>query len=116
MAITNTRGKISSACPADTDEVQLYSVPAGTEIDAVLRISNIDSVPSSYSIYHCSANHGDNASIVTDTIAPDVDIDPKGSTPHEYSIHAGPTETIRVKSGSANNIIFHLSGNKKMVA
>jgi len=116
MAITNTRGFISGACPDDTNEVQLYSVPVATEIDAVLRISNIDSTSSSYSVYHCPAGQGNNAASVIHTVAPDVAIDPVGSPPHEYSIHAGPTETIRIKSGAASKLIFHLSGNKKMVS
>jgi len=115
MAITNTRGKIASACPANTIEVELYSVPSGMEIDALLRINNLDSYTSAYSVWHCSAGHGNVNANNVDIVAPDVIIDPKGGVPHEISIHAGPTETIRIKSGAANLLTFHLSGNKKVV-
>jgi len=115
MAITNTRGFIASLCPDSTDEVQLFSVLAGMEIDAVLRINNLDYIPSSYSVWHCSAGHGDNPADNTDILISDTFIDPKGTIPHEISIHAGPTETIRIKSGTADMLTFHLSGNKKMV-
>lgn len=116
MAITNTRGKISNLCPANIYEVQLYLVPVVTEIDSLLRISNLDTLPSTYSVWHCSAGHGDVAATDLDVLASTVIIDPVGSPPHEISIHAGPTETIRVKSGTASKITFHLSGNKKVVA
>jgi len=116
MAITNTRKKIASLCPDSLNEVQLYAVPSDCEIDAVLRINNITNDLSTYSIYHCSAGQGDNPANISDIIAKDVYIDGLGNPPHEYSIHAGPTETIRVKSGTVSGLIFHLSGNVKKVS
>jgi len=116
MAITNTRGNIASACPEDLLEVQLYSIPAGVEIDGVLRINNLDVAPSTYSVWHCPAGQGDVDAVDLDILAPDVIIDPVGGIPHEIGIYAGPTETIRIKSGTASKLTFHLSGNKKVVA
>ena len=116
MAITNTRGIIATAFPSDTNEVQLYSVPAGTSIDGVLRISNQNTAQSSYYIAQCPAGHGDNPAANTDWIATGVYIGAIGNAPHEYSIHAGPTETIRIKAGTASVLTFHFSGNKEVVS
>jgi hypothetical protein len=114
MSVTNTRGVIATLFPASTSEAQLYAVPAGTVLDGVLRISNQDAEESSYRIAHCPAAHGDNAATNTDWVAYDVAIAAVGGAPHEYSIHAKATETIRVKAGTASKITFHLSGNKEV--
>jgi hypothetical protein len=114
MSVTNTRGVIATLFPTTTDEAQLYVVPASTLIDGVLRVSNQNSSASSYRIAHCPAAHGDTAAANTDWIAYDVAIAAVGGAPHEYSIHAKATETIRIKAGAASKLTFHLSGNKEV--
>ena len=114
MPITNVRGRIASAFPSGTTEVELYSVGAGEVIDGLLRITNRDSSASSYRVAHCHAGHGDNAADDADYIAYDVAIAAVGGVPHEYSIHAKATETIRIKAGTASKLSFHLSGNKEV--
>jgi len=114
MSITNTRGVIASAFPANTNEAQMYVVPAGTNIDGVLRVNNQDTSAAKYWIAHCPAGHGDVAANNTDWIAAGVSIAAAGAAPHEYSIHAKATETIRIKAETSSKITFHLSGNKEV--
>jgi len=114
MAITYTRGKLASSRPANTDEAQLYVVPASTEIDAVLRICNQDSSTRNYRVAHCTAAHGDAAADGDDFIAYDTDIE--ANTTHEISIHANATETVRIKASVADKISFVLEGNKKVTS
>ena len=114
MAITNTRQKLASVRPANTNEAQLYAVPASTEIDGVLRICNQDSSSRTYRIAHTTAGHGDMAADGDDWIAYDTTIN--ANSTHEYSIHALATETIRVQASVADKVSFHLSGNKKVVS
>lgn len=109
------RSKFESLCPSNTTETHLYSVPESTEVDAVLRICNKDTLSSKFSVAHCDAGHGSNtAATVTDWIYYDKSIMP--NTTIELSIHAGPLETIRIKSGTASMVVFHLSGNKKVAS
>lgn len=114
MALTNTRCKIASLCPSSTNEAQFYAVPASTEIDGVLRITNIGSESASYRIAHTTAGHGDNAADADDWVVYNKIIVPTDT--HEISIHANATETIRVKASVANIVVFHLSGNKKVTS
>ncbi len=114
MAITNTRKKLISLLPANTNEQQLYEVPASSQIDAVLRICNQDTVLRNYSIAHTDVGHGDTAASADDFIAYLHPIDANDT--HEYSIHASATETIRIKADIASKISFHLSGNLKVLS
>lgn len=111
---TNTRSKKASVKPANTTEVQLYAVPANNQLDGVLRICNQTATTYTYRVAHTTAGHGDVAADSDDWLAYDTEI-PANFT-HEISIHAGATETIRVRSGNADSISFHLSGNSKVVA
>ena len=115
MTITNTRQKLASLRPADTDEAQLYPVPAATEIDAVLRVCNQDTVPRSCRVAHTTAGHGDVAADGDDWLIYDYSIG-AGDPPIEISIHANATETIRVKASVADKLSFHLSGNAKVTS
>jgi hypothetical protein len=112
MAITNTRKKLVSLRPADTNEAQLYVVPAGSEIDAVLRVCNQDTSSRTCRVAHCDAAHGDNAAEGKDWLVYDWII-PVNET-RELSIHAYATEPIRIKASTANVLSFHLSGNLKV--
>jgi len=112
LTITNTRQKLASLCPSTTTQVQLYVVPASTEIDGLLRVVNLSTSERTYSVAHCDAGHGDTDANNSDFMPYNCVI--AANTMHEISIHAGPTETIRVTSGSGSNVSFHLSGNKKV--
>ncbi|MCP4488989.1 MAG: hypothetical protein GY820_17005 [Gammaproteobacteria bacterium] len=114
MAITSTRQKLASSRPANTSEAELYLVPAATEIDAVLRICNQDSVQRTYEVAHTTAGHGDVAADGDDWLAYDKVI--PGNDTHEISIHANATETIRIQASVADLLSFHLSGNKKVTS
>jgi len=114
MTITNTRCKLASSRPSDTNEAQLYVVPASTEIDAVLRICNQDTSTRTYRLAHTTAAHGDVAADGDDWLAYDRNIQPGDI--HEYSIHANATETIRIKASIADKLSFGLSGNKKVTS
>lgn len=106
------RSRLAVLCPADTTEAQLYAVQTSTEVDAVLRICNKNTLSSTFSVAHCGTGHGDSAANDPDWIYYDKSIMP--NTTIELSIHAGPLETIRVKSGTASMVNFHLSGNTKV--
>ena len=114
MAITSTRQKIASVRPADTNEAQLYVIGAGAQMDALLRITNSDTSERTYRVAHCTAAHGDTAADTDDFIAYDQPI--SANTTHEITIHANATETVRIKASVADKIIFHLSGNLKVVS
>lgn len=114
MAITNTFGKLVSLRPANTDEAQLYAVPAATEINAVLRICNQDTQQRTCRVAHTTAGHGASAADGDDWLYYDKPI-PANDT-IEISIHANATETIRVKASTADKLSFHLSGQKKVTS
>ena len=110
--VLNTRGRIASLCPSDTNEIQLYVVPALTEIDGVLRVCNKNGVTCTFSVAHCTAGHGNVSAGDSDWLFYRYSL--VGNTTIEISIHAGPTETVRVASGTGSYINFHLSGNTKL--
>lgn len=112
--VTNTRGLIATLLPANTNEAQLYVVPSGTEIDGLLRICNQDTLESTFSVAHCAAGHGDIAANTREFLFYGAQLLP--NTTAEVSIHAKESETIRIKSGTANKISFHLSGNVKVTS
>ncbi len=112
--ITNTFCKLASLRPTNTDEAQLYAVPAATEINAVLRICNQDTQQRTCRVAHCTAAHGDVAAdgddfLYYDKVIPANDV-------LEVSIHALATETVRVKASVADKISFNLSGQKKVLS
>lgn len=114
MAITNTRGKLASAFPTDTNEAQLYPVPSSSEIDAVLRVCNQTASARTYRVAHTDQGHGDTAANSDDFLFYDKAIGPNDT--HEISFHANATETIRIRSSYASAISFHLSGNLKVTS
>ena len=114
MAITNTFCKVASLRPADTNEAQLYSVPAATEINMVLRVCNQDTSPRTCRVAHTTAGHGTGAADGDDWLWYDKSIPANDSI--ELSIHANATETIRIKASVADKLSFHLSGMKKVTS
>jgi hypothetical protein len=114
MAILNTFGYIMAARPVDAStEVEFYSVPAGTQINGVLRVVNGDTVAREFSVYHCPAGWGEVAALQRHSLCYLGRVEP--GEPREFSIHAGPLETIRVFVGTPTTS-FHLSGQKKVVS
>lgn len=114
MAETFTKSKIVALRPSVTTEVQLYAVPAATEIDGVIRICNQDTTARTFKIAHTTAGHGDNAALGPDWIYYDKSI-PANET-FELSVEAAATETIRVQASVADKISFVLEGVKKVVS
>ena len=110
MATTNTYQKVASLRPANTDEAELYAVPASTQIVMVLRICNQDSSVRTYRIAHTTAGHGDVAADGDDWLAYDKSINANDTK--ELSINANATETIRVKASVGDKLSFSLSGLK----
>ena len=113
MAVTTQRGRIASLRPTTTSEQQLYVVPAGTEMDAVLRICNQSAGVVTYQVAHCQAGHGD---VAITNLANFIFYDKQlaANSTDEVSIHAKATEPVRVKIGTADTISFHLSGNLRV--
>jgi hypothetical protein len=114
MAETNTRQKIASLRPANTDEAQLYAIPASTEMDGFLRICNQDTSARTFRYAHTTAGHGDNAADGDDWIFYYKTINANDTI--EISVHAKATETLRVQASVADKISFHLSGNLKVTS
>jgi len=114
MAITNTFGKIASLRPANTDEAQLYAVPAATELNGVLRVCNQDSQTRTCRVAHTDTAHGAGAAGNDDWLWYDKAI-PANDT-IEISIHGYATQTIRVKASAADVLSFHLSGQLKVTS
>lgn len=114
MAITLTYCKLASLRPADANEAQLYSVPAATEINAVLRICNQDTQARTFRVAHTTAGHGAGAADTDDFLIYDKTV--AANSTEEISIHANATETIRVKASVADKLSFGLSGEKKVTA
>ena len=114
MAILNTFGWIHSAFPlVDNTEVLFYAVPAGTQINGVIRVVNSDVVTRGFSVYHCPAGWGNNPAAQHHAVCYLGRVEP--GEPKEFSIHAGPLDSIRVFVGTAMTT-FHLSGQKKVVS
>ena len=114
MAITNTFQKLASARPANTDEAELYAVPASTEINAVLRICNQDTSDRTCRVAHTTAGHGDVAADGDDWVFYDRAVAANDTI--ELSIHAAATETIRIKASAADKLSFVLEGQKKVTS
>lgn len=112
--VTESYGKIASLCPSDTSEAQLLAAPALTEYVGILRICNKGGNANRYYIAHCDAGHGDVGADSDDWLFYNIEI-PAYST-NEISITLKATETIRVLSSMADEVIFHLSGCTKVTS
>lgn len=114
MAETFTKSKLASIRPTNNSEVQLYAVPAASEIDAVIRICNQDTVDRTYRIAHTNAGHGDVAANGADWVYYDKVI--SANETYELSVEAAATETIRVQASVADKVSFILEGVKKVTS
>lgn len=100
MATTITWGLHASSRPAGIDEVALLLAGANEEYNGVLRVCNQDTMPRTYYVAHCAAT---GAASGDEWIAYATEID-AGEGPHEYSLHIGNEEEIRIKASVADKI------------
>lgn len=107
--MSDSYGRIAALRPADTNEVELYECPPGTQVQAVLSVCNQASEMMTYRVAHCASGHGDVAANNEDFRAYDTEI-AAGSVPHEYAFNLAAGETIRVRAGNADEISFVLEG------
>ncbi len=112
MATTITWGLHASSRPANTSEAALLLAGANEEYNGVLRVCNQDTTVRTYYIAHCAAT---GAASGDEWIAYATEID-AGESPHEYSLHIGNNEEIRIRASVADKISFHFSGEKKVVS
>ena len=112
MATVITYGRHASTRPADTLEAALLLAGSSEEYNGVLRVCNQDTEVRTYYIAHCAAT---GAASGDEWIAYAVEIIP-GESPHEYSLHIGNSEEVRIKASVADKISFHFSGEKKVVS
>lgn len=112
MATTTiTYGRHASTRPTDTSETMLLLAGSNEEYNGVLRVCNQDTEIREYYVAHCAAT---GAASGDEWIAYAIEIIP-GEPPHEYSLHIGNSEEIRIKASVADKISFHFSGEKKVV-
>ena len=103
--MANTYTRLAALRPANTNEAELYAVAADEYIVATLSICNQSAVEISYSIALTDAS---GAATDEDWICFSFPI--QGNLTHRRSISIGDGDTVRVKSSSADDISFVLSG------
>jgi len=114
MAVSYTSAKLASLRPANTTEVELYVVPASTEIDAVFYICNQDTSDRTFRVAFCTAGHGDVAADGDDFVFYDKPI--LANDTQTLSISGEATTTIRVRASIADKLSFVLMGKKKVTS
>ncbi len=112
MATTITWGLHASSKPTDTAEAALLLAGQNEEYNGVLRVCNQDTKARTYYVAHC-ADSGEAQEKEWIAYATEIDA---GEAPHEYSLHIGNEEEIRIKVSEADTISFHFSGEKKVVS
>jgi hypothetical protein len=109
---TLSEGVWATAFPTDTDEAALLLAAAGYEYIGVLRINNHDTGVQTYGFAVCLAT---GAATDNEWVAPvGTEIAAK-RPPHEYSVHLGSGQEIRIQSGEASKVGFHFSGTRKYI-
>jgi hypothetical protein len=103
--MANTYVRLAALRPADTNEAELYAVAADEYIVASLHICNQSASDLSYSIAITDAS---GAAANEDWICYNFPI--QGTYAHKRNISIGDGDTIRVKSSSADEISFVLTG------
>jgi hypothetical protein len=100
--------RLAASAPANTTEAELYAVPTSAEIIANLVITNITAVLSTFRVAHTDAS---GAAAAEDWLAYDENL--AGTSRITIPITAKNPETIRIKTGTADALTFHLSGMLK---
>lgn len=106
MAIEYKR--LAAAAPADTNEAELYAVPSSSEIIANLVITNVTGTAATFRVAHTDTS---GAAAAEDWLAYDESLAANGRL--TIPITAKNPETIRVRSGTADALTFHLAGMLK---
>ena len=107
MAIEYKR--LAALAPANTTEAELYAVPSNSEIIANLVITNVTAVQATCRVAHTDAS---GAATDEDWLAYDENISGNGGR-LTIPITAKNPETIRVRTGTADALTFHLAGMLK---
>ena len=103
--MANTYTRLAALRPADTNEAELYEVAADEYIVASLHICNQSASEISHSIAITDAS---GAATDEDWICFSFPI--QANMTHKRNISIGDGDTIRVKSSSADDISFVLTG------
>ena len=103
--MADTYKRLAALRPANTNEAELYDVPAAEYIVAVLYICNQDTVLRDYSVALTDLT---GAATGEDWIAYETDIQP--NITHKVVISAGDGDTVRVQASIADKISFVLMG------
>jgi hypothetical protein len=106
MAIEYKR--LAASAPADTNEAELYAPASGEEIIANLVITNVTATLTTFRVAHTDAS---GAAAAEDWIAYDENL--AGHSRLTIPITAQNPETVRIRSGTADALTFHLAGMKK---
>jgi len=99
---------MAALAPANTTEAELYAVPSNSEIIANLVITNITAILATFRVAHTDAA---GAATAEDWLAYDEDLGAHSRI--TIPITAKNPETIRVLSGTADALTFHLAGMLK---
>lgn len=101
-------GRLAALAPADTNEAELYAVPSSSEIIANLVITNIVATLATFRVAHTDTA---GAAAAEDWLAHDESL--AAHSRITIPITAKNPETVRVQSGTANALTFHLAGMLK---
>jgi len=112
MSSTIAYGLLAHTCASSTAELTFLTAAASIEYNGVLRVVNIDTTDAQdYGIAHCAASGtAANSEWIVYPGTPIAAL----SVPHEYSIHLGKSEELRVQSSTADKVTYHFSGEKKI--
>jgi hypothetical protein len=100
--------RLAASAPASTTEAELYAPASGEEIIANLVITNITGILATFRVAHTDAS---GAAAAEDWLAYDENL--AANARITIPIAAKNPETIRIRTGTADALTFHLSGMKK---
>lgn len=104
--MTIAHKRIAASRPAVITEVELYEVPASTEIpSAKLTVVNQHTSAVTFSVAHTDAT---GAATGEDWVRSDVELESKGW--RVIHLTMGPLETVRIKAGVVDVVSFVLDG------
>jgi hypothetical protein len=101
-------GRLAALRPADTNEAELYAPGSGEEIVANLTVVNQTAGGITFRVAHTDAS---GAAAGEDWLAYDEILAAKSRLVIPVSVKN--PETVRIKSGLADELSFHLAGMKK---
>ena len=105
--MANVYVRLAALRPANTNEAELYAVPASSYIIGTLLVCNQDSVIRTYNV---ALTDGAGAATDEDWVAYETEIYP--NLTHKIIIPAGDGDTVRIQANVADKISFVLTGLK----